>query len=291
VSRIGRGRKYPILVTGDMKGDRNSSKKSDFEKGAAMEGNKIDFAKIPQTAIKVLTSPEEFFKEMPKTGGFVEPLVFMIAMGVVAGLLQSILSVLRLQVGAGMAMGLGSVILLPIMIGIFGFVGAAILFLIWKLTGSQESYETAYRCGAYVGVLTPISVLLHLIPFVGGAVSVLLMTFFLVTASVAVHNIPSGKAWMVFGIIGGLLVFFSVSAELAARRIGRQAAEYQKQAEQFQKQAEQFQKQAEEASKAMEKQSEEAARQMRQQMEAQKALEQMQQKALEQTQKGAPKGR
>jgi type VI protein secretion system component VasK len=169
-----------------------------------------------------------------------------------------------------MAMGLGSVIILPIMIGIFGFVGAAILFLIWKLTGSQESYETAYRCGAYIGVLTPISVLLHLIPFVGAAASVLLMTFFLVTASVAVHNIPSRKAWLVFGIIGGLLVFFSVSAEFAARRIGRQAAEYQKQAE--------------EASKAMGKQSEEAAKQMQQQMEeAQKAMEQMQ--------KGAPKER
>lgn len=249
-----------------------------------MEGSKIDFAKIPQTAMKVLTSPSEFFKEMPKTGGFVEPLVFMIAMGVVAGLLQSILSVLRLQVGAGMAMGLGSVIILPIMIGIFGFVGAAILFLIWKLTGSQESYETAYRCGAYIGVLTPISVLLHLIPFVGAAVSVLLMTFFLVTASVAVHNIPSRKAWLVFGIIGGLLVFFSVSAEFAARRFVREAAEYQKKAEQFQKQAE-------EASKAMGKQSEEAAKQMQQQMEAQKALEQMQQKAMEQMQKGAPKER
>ena len=253
-----------------------------------MEGSNIDFAKIPQTAMKVLTSPAEFFKEMPKTGGFVEPLVFMIAMGVVAGLLQSILSVLRLQVGAGMAMGLGSVIILPIMVGIFGFVGAAILFLIWKLTGSQESYETAYRCGAYIGVLTPISVLLQLIPFVGAAVSVLLMTFFLVIASVAVHNIPSPKAWLVFGIIGGLLVFFSVSTELTARKVGREAAEYQKKAEEavktMQKQTEQFQKQTEEASKAMGKQSEEAAKQMQQQMEeAQKAMEQMQ--------KGAPKER
>jgi type III secretory pathway component EscR len=133
-----------------------------------------------------------------------------------------------------------------------------ILFLIWKLTGSQESYETAYRCGAYIGVLTPISILLHLIPFVGAAVSVLLMTFFLVTASVAVHNIPSRKAWLEFGIIGGLLVFFSVSAEFAARRFVWEAAEYQKKAEgaakTMQKQTEQFQEQAEEVSKAMEQQ-------------------------------------
>ena len=90
-----------------------------------------------------------------------------------------------------------------------------------------------------------------------------------------------------FGIIGGLLVFFIVSAEFAARRFARQAAEYQKKAEEavktMQKQTEQFQKQAEEASKAMGKQSEEAANQMQQQMEAQKALEQRQ--------KSAPKGR
>ncbi len=256
-----------------------------------MEGNNIDFAGIPRTAMKVLTSPPEFFREMPKTGGFVEPLVFMIAMGVAAGLLQSIFAVLRLQAGAGMAMGLASVIVMPIMIGIFGFVGAAVLFLIWKLMGSGESYETAYRCGAYVGALTPISVLFHLIPFVGPAVSVLLMTFFLVTASVAVHNIPSRKAWLVFGIIGGLLVFFSISAEFAARRFARQAAGYQKQAEELQKQAEQFRKQAEEASRATGAQPEEAAKRLQQQTDAQKTLEQMQQKALEQMQKGAPKGR
>jgi hypothetical protein len=219
-----------------------------------MEGTKIDFAAIPQTARKVLTSPSEFFKEMPKSGGFVEPLVFLIAMGVAAGLLQSILSVLRLQVGAGMAMGLGSVIILPILIGVFGFVG--------KLTGSQESYETAYRCGAYIGVLTPLSVLLHLIPYLGAVVSILLMTFFLVTASVAVHDIPSRKAWLVFGIIGGLLAFFSVSAEFAARRIGREAAEYQKKAEEavktMEKQTEQLQKQAEEAQKALEQMQKDA---------------------------------
>jgi len=44
-----------------------------------MDGKSIDFAAIPQTAVKVLTSPSEFFRQMPKTGGFVEPLVFMIA--------------------------------------------------------------------------------------------------------------------------------------------------------------------------------------------------------------------
>jgi len=242
-----------------------------------MEGKGFDFAAIPQTAMKVLTSPSEFFKGMPKSGGFVEPLVFMIAMGVVGGLLQSILSLLRFRVAAGMMMGVGSVILLPILIGIFGFVGAAILYVIWKLIGSQESYETAYRCGAYIGVLTPVSVLLNLLPVVGGVVNILLMIFFLVTASVAVHNIPSRKAWTVFGIIGGIMILFSVSAEFAARRIGREAARIQKEAEEA---AKTMQKQAEQASRAMEKQAEEASKSVEKQMEeAKKAMEQMQREA------------
>jgi hypothetical protein len=246
------------------------SQENHVSKGeTAMEEKNIDFAAIPQTAVKVLTSPLEFFRQMPKAGGFIEPLVFMVVMGVVTGLLMSILSVLRLQVGAGMAMGVGSVILMPIMVAIFGFVGAAILFLIWKLMGSQESYETAYRCGAYIGALSPISVLLHFIPYLGGAASVLLMTFFLVTASIAVHNIPSRKAWLVFGIIGGLLVLFNISAEITARRFMREGGRMRIEAEEASKmmrmQAEQLQKQAEETSRMLQKQSEEAARQMRKQ--------------------------
>src|SRR4030042_2812457 len=117
----------------------------------------INLTRIRDTAIKVLTSPSEFFREMPKTGGFVEPLIFMVVMGVIGGLIHSIFSIIGLRVASGMAMGAASIILLPIVIGIFGFVGAAILFIIWKIMGSQEPYETAYRCAAYISDLTPIT--------------------------------------------------------------------------------------------------------------------------------------
>ena len=65
-----------------------------------MDNKSIDFAAMPQTAIKVVTSPAVFFKQMPKTGGFGEPLVFMMVMGLVAGIVNAVLSFIGLHIGA-----------------------------------------------------------------------------------------------------------------------------------------------------------------------------------------------
>lgn len=230
----------------------------------------INLTSIQKTAMDVLTSPSAFFREMPKTGGFVEPLIFMVIMGVIGGLIQTVFSLVGLHIAAGMAMGVASIILFPIIIAIGGFIGAAILFVIWKLLGSQESYETAYRCGAYISVLMPIITVLGLIPYLGSAVGIALYVYFLVIASVEVHKIPSQKAWLVFGIIGAILIILNISAQMSARRFSRetiklrekmeetskamkkQAEQMQKQTEDMQKQAEEMQKQAEDARKAAE---------------------------------------
>ncbi len=231
-----------------------------------MEQKSIDLASmlasIQKTAMSVLTSPSAFFREMPKTGGFVEPLIFMVIMGIIGGLIQTIFSIVGLHFGI-MAMSVWSIILFPIYIVIGGFIGAAILFVIWKLLGSQESYETAFRCGAYISVLMPIITVLGLIPYLGSAVGIALYVYFLVIASVEVHKIPSQKAWLVFGIIGAILIILSISGQITARKYSREAIKFRekmeetskamkKQAEQMQKQTEDMQKQAEEAKKAAE---------------------------------------
>ena len=242
-----------------------------------METKSIDLASIQKTAMSVLTSPSAFFREMPKTGGFVDPLIFMVIMGIISGLIQTVFSLVGLHIAAGMAMGVASIILFPIVIAIGGFIGAAILFVIWKLLGSQESYETAYRCGAYISVLMPIITVLGLIPYLGSAVGIALYGYFLVIASVEVHKIHSQKAWLVFGIIGAILIIMNISAQITARKFSREAVKFRekmeetskamkKQAEQMQKQTEDIQKQAEE----MQRQAEEArkaAEEMQRQLE------------------------
>jgi hypothetical protein len=177
-------------------------------------------------------------------------------MGVISGLIQTIFSIISLNVAGGMAMGVASIILVPIFAAIFGFVGAAILFIIWKLLGSQESYETAYRCGAYLSVLMPIITVLGLIPYLGSAVGIVLYVCFLVMASVEVHNVPSQKAWLVFGIIGVVLIIMNIGGQMTARKASREAVKFQKKMEEtskaMKKQAEEMQRQAEEARKAAE---------------------------------------
>jgi hypothetical protein len=228
-----------------------------------METKSIDLASIQKTAMSVLTSPAAFFREMPKTGGFVDPLIFMVIMGIISGLIQTIFSIISLNIAGGMAMGVWSIIWVPIFIVIGGFIGAAILFLIWKLLGSKEDYETAYRCGAYLSVLMPIITVLGIIPYLGSAIGIALYVYFLVIASVEVHKIPSQKAWLVFGIIGAILIILNISGQITARKYSREAGKLREkmeqtskalkeQAEQMQKQTEDMQKQAEEARKAAE---------------------------------------
>ncbi|MBI5641148.1 MAG: YIP1 family protein [Nitrospirae bacterium] len=237
----------------------------------------IDFAAIPQTAIRVITSPAAFFREMPKAGGFVEPLIFAVVMGIAGGLIQTVLHLAKLQLAVGMGMGLASIIIMPIVIAVFSFIGAAILFVIWKLMGSQESYETAYRCGAYLTALTPITTILGIIPYAGSAIGLVIMTFYLVVASVEVHKIPAQKAWLVFGILAAIFIAMSISAQFAAKRMATEALKWQKEAEEaskvMQKQAEEMQKAAEEMQKNMGQQSEEAKKAAE---EMQKQMEQMQ---------------
>jgi len=220
------------------------------EREAIVDSKSIDFAAVPGTAIRVLTSPASFFREMPKSGGYVEPLVFMAAMGVVGGVIQAVIALLHLHAVAAAGMGVSAIVVVPIAVAIFGFVGAAVLFAIWKVMGSQESYETAYRCGAYISAVTPITTLLGILPYAGIVVALAITTYYLVVASVEVHKLPAQKAWMVFGIIGALLALSNVGAQFAARKA---ASRFEENAKVLQQQGEEMRKSADELKKQLER--------------------------------------
>lgn len=240
-----------------------------------MEPKSINFAAIPQTAVNVVTKPAEFFQSMPKTGGFLEPLVFAVVMGFIAGIIQAILSFVGLgpgaaPSGAGMS-GLGMILFMPIAAAMGSFVGGAILFVIWKGMGSQENYETAYRCGAYLMALSPVTAVMNAIPYAGVVLSMALYTFYLVTASVHVHKLPSQKAWLVFGIIGAVLAILMVYGEHKSRAGDAEAnkwrqmgddmrKEYQQSAEDMKKSSDEMRQQVEEMAEKFKEQAEEARR-------------------------------
>ncbi|MCO6413766.1 MAG: YIP1 family protein [Thiogranum sp.] len=181
--------------------------------------NKPLLQSILDDALKIIRNPVGFYRDMAKTGGFADPLIFVVVMAAVTGLLVAILSLLHLGMAGAAGVGIGAVIIFPLMAIIGSFIAAGILFVIWKLMGSNESFETAYRCVAYAAAIYPVTALLGIIPYVGSVIGVVWGMYLMIVASIEVHQIRSQTAWTVFAVLGVILVITNISSEMASRRM------------------------------------------------------------------------
>ncbi|MBX2849803.1 MAG: YIP1 family protein [Acidiferrobacterales bacterium] len=180
----------------------------------------FNFATVIDDAKKVITNPIGFYREMPTTGGYANPLIFVVVMAAITGLIAAITSLIGLgnaMVAGGMA--IASIIILPIFAVIGSFIGAAIMFVIWKLMGSEKNYEAAYRCVAYSFAIGPVVAVLSIIPYLGTIIRSLWTTFLLYAASIEVHKLKAATAKIVFGILAALFVLVGVSSERTARAL------------------------------------------------------------------------
>ncbi len=174
---------------------------------------------ILDTALRVVTDPVNFYRHMPTEGGFVQPLIFMVAMGVTTGLVQLLLGLIGLGGHVPVAMALAAPVMAPLMFLIFGFVSAAIVYVIWLLMGSQRNFETAYRCVAYSSAITPIGAVAGIIPYLGALVIPLWSAALMAIASIHVHARKETLSWLVFGALGAILAITNLSGEIAGRRL------------------------------------------------------------------------
>jgi len=250
------------------------------------EGKKDLVGGIVSTAIKVITNPWGFYREMPKTGGFQDPIIFLVAMTVVAMIVSAIGTILHIGVspmgfGVGIGSAIAGIIIGPIIGVVFSFIIAAILFVIWKIMGSQENYETAYRCAAYSSGIVPITSIIGFIPYIGSVIGILWGFYLLIVASIEVHKIKSSLAWAVWGIIAVLLVIGSVSAQYAAKKFAGEMAGKAKEMEKAAKEMEEAAKKMQEGLSKMpkggqmteeqQKQMEESMKKMQEEMMKQKS--------------------
>jgi len=173
----------------------------------------FDLSVVVDQAKQMITDPGEFYRTMLKGGGYSEPLIFALVMAVGTGALFAVLSILGMT-GVGFA-GLGAIVALPIGVAISSFIGAAILFIIWKLMGSPEGFETGYRCVAYSSAILPIVTVLSIIPYLGTVISIAWGTWLMITASTEVHGRSFKTSAIVFGILGLINLMSSITAERA----------------------------------------------------------------------------
>jgi hypothetical protein len=190
--------------------------------------DKPDPGQIIDKAIKVVTDPVGFYQSMPKSGGLGDPLIFMIALALVSAVLSAILSLFGFGMGGMMVAGLMAIIVVPIFVVIFGFVGAAIAYIIWKLMGSDENYETAYRCVAYTSAVGPVVTVLGIVPYIGTIASSLWPMALLAIASIHVHRRGTQVSWGVFGALGVLLAIVNLGAERASNEMAESLEEMQR---------------------------------------------------------------
>jgi len=184
----------------------------------------INIQSIKAKAIAVITNPVEFFRSMHTTGGFKDPLIFMVAISLVTGVVRAIFTIFS---SFGIAVSL--LVLTPILTAIFGFVGAAIAYVIWKLMGSSHNYETAYRCVAYASAIAPITTLISFVPYLGGVAATAWGFYLIYVASVETHRIPIQKAKLVWGILFLVIALLGISAETGNRRMHAKFSELQEQ--------------------------------------------------------------
>jgi hypothetical protein len=181
--------------------------------------DKARLSTVIDAAGRMLKDPAGFYRDMEKTGGFLDPLIYVVVMAAGTGLIIAVLSLLGAGMTGAIAIGLGAVVVFPVFAVIGSFIAAAILFLTWKLLGSNESYQTGYRCVAYATVVYPVSALLGLIPYLGSMAGVVWGMYLMTVATTEVHRLKRKTAYIVFGVLGVLLIISNISAERESRRM------------------------------------------------------------------------
>lgn len=185
-----------------------------------------------RTVQGVLLNPVGFFRELPRQGGFVPPLVFALICSVIAGVLAGIVNALVgltfSNQGIGTVLGalVFTIILTPIFTAIGLFVGAAIFHLLVFLLvkPSNAGFEATFRVGAYISA-TQLFSWLSGVPILGILISLAVGVYSIVLAVLGIremHSTTTGRAVavvlipvVVVGIIG-LLIAVVIGILIAA---------------------------------------------------------------------------
>ncbi|MEO8330980.1 MAG: Yip1 family protein [Gallionella sp.] len=179
------------------------------------------FKGLLDLATRLIVNPVDFFRTMPRSGGLLDPMFYLVMTVLLDVMLFFVES--SASHGAGindLGMLVVSLIIVALIALILSFFVAGIFFAIWSFMGSGESYETSYRCLAYMQTVVPVAILLSIVPYLG-LLGVAWWLYLMVTATRVVHNLPAKPALLVFGIIAalsGLVYFNSVSSAIKAKQ-------------------------------------------------------------------------
>ncbi len=168
---------------------------------------------------QVITDPREFFRRMPKSGGYGDPVLYLAVMGFIDGLVIWLLDLFGLGGGMMSSASVPGLLMMAIMAPLGGFVVAFFAYLLWRFMGSRQSYEAAYRCLAFIASIGPVIMLLQVIPYLGTVVNVLWGFWLLFIASTEVHGLAPARVKSVMVILAVIFLVIGLQGERSNRRL------------------------------------------------------------------------
>ncbi len=169
---------------------------------------------------QVLTQPRSFFQNMPKTGGYGDPLLYFAVIGLLDGLILWLLNLFGLNSGVVPAStSLFGAFMMVVMAPLGGVVAAFFAYLLWRLLGSRLGYETAFRCLAFISSIGPVVMLLRVVPYLGTTVNVLWGGWLLYIASVEVHALAQSRVKSAIAVLVLVLLLMGLQGERNGRRM------------------------------------------------------------------------
>lgn len=153
-------------------------------------------------ALRLCRNPRQEFRTMERSGGFSQPLMFVVALGLVAGIARILVTCFYMANGAdlGLFTALSAILAVPLSLVFCAYLGAFMLYMLWRALGSDEPLETAFRVVSYLTVIAPVAVLLSPVPYVGPVLILAALAYGLVLASQEVYGLKAAQTWLVFGI-------------------------------------------------------------------------------------------
>ena len=170
-----------------------------------------DYMDYIETWKEVIQRPSDFYRKMPTTGGYTDPLTFAAISYAIYGLLTALFNrgmMMGDMYGGSRGFSLSTALMTAISAPIVGiisiFIGAAILYIIYKVLGGTGTYEGTVRFVSYATAVLVVS----WIPLIG-LIGWIYEIYLNILGGAFVHNVSMGKSAIAV-LLPAILIFLLV---------------------------------------------------------------------------------
>jgi hypothetical protein len=162
------------------------------------------FKQYFETGKNIIMKPVDFFKTMPVTGGYKDPLIFALITSVIMGLGLTIIT---------LGVGFLAIIFAPIAVAISVFLAALLLLMCAKMVGGTGTYEATMRVASYANIVNIIG-WIPIVSIIGSIYGLVLM----VLGMREIHKLTTAKA--IIAVLIAIAIVFVIVVLLAIIGIG-----------------------------------------------------------------------